>query len=302
MRREYITGLLAPSIVSLLLVSCFQKQQPEDEAQAFFTKTTTAVDEAYTSNASKAKVQSSSTQRRGTEIPAYLTDREEEIVCHAGFTLSYNRRHRLPNWVAWKLVPQRFKGKEQRAENFQPDFTIQKGPIAYDSDYRQSGYSRGHMCPAADCKHSRAAMNECFLLSNICPQNREFNANDWGDLESICRHWANCYDSIFVVCGPVIEKGMSYSTIGKNRITVPRQFFKVVMRWDGRGEAQAIGFLYRNKDERHPISYYAVSVDEVEQLTGIDFYPRLPKNVERKAESAYVLSQWKGITERRKRK
>lgn len=286
--QTHILILQACWLSALLCFSCSKPK--ESRSETFLTQS----DQVITTQDTKKRKPLKSPNRR-LEIPAYLTDREEEIVYHTDFTLSYNRRRLLPNWVAWKLTPTRFKGKEQRAENFQPDFTIQHGPIAYDSDYRQSGYSRGHMCPAADCKHSRAAMNECFLLSNICPQNKEFNAGDWAELESICRHWANVYDSIFVVCGPVVEKNVQYQTIGKNRVTVPQRFFKVVMRWNGRNRADAIGFIYDNHARHHEMSYYAVSVDEVEQLTGIDFYPQLPKDVERRAEATFDTRRWKGM-------
>ncbi len=296
MKANNLLNVWALLLAALTLGACFQGPSPSDASG------TQSDVEAEAEAALPATTVKAAARTTGLEIPAYLTDRSEEIVSHAGFCLSYNSKLVLPNWVAWKLTPNRFKGREQRAENFQPDKSIRRGPIAYDSDYRGSGYSRGHMCPSADNKHSRAAMNDCFLLSNMCPQDKEFNANDWADLESICRHWANCYDSIFIVAGPVIEKGKRYQTIGRNKVTVPERFFKVVMRWNGQGDAQAIGFVYDNRDEHHNIPYYAVSVDEVERFTGINFYPQLPKNVERKAEASYDLSQWKGINERRKRR
>ncbi len=233
---------------------------------------------------------------KGMEIPAYLTDREEEIVQHEGFTLSYNRKHLVPNWVAWVLTAERTRGTEKRADNFQPDETIKKGPIALDSDYRGSGYDRGHMCPAADCKHLRASMNECFLLSNMCPQTHKLNAGDWEELENICRKWAVEYDSIYIVCGPVIRKGETYQTIGANRVTVPRQFYKVVLRWTGEREAQAIGFLMDNDDSSQPLTAHAVTVDSVEALTGINFFSKLPKDVERRAEATYDCAKWRYLS------
>ncbi|MGN0234216.1 MAG: DNA/RNA non-specific endonuclease [Bacteroidaceae bacterium] len=231
---------------------------------------------------------------KGIEIPAYLTDRDEEIVQHEGFTLSYNKKHLLPNWVAWLLTRERTQGQEKRADNFQPDESVKEGPVAEDSDYRGSGYDRGHMCPAADCKHSRRSMNECFLLTNICPQTHNLNAGDWKELETKTRQWAQRYDSIYVVCGPVLQKGRRYRKVGQNQVTVPEKFFKVLLRFTAPDQAQAIGFIYDNvEDSNHPLAYYAVTVDSVEALTGINFFSKLEKRVERKAESQYDLKLWR---------
>lgn len=231
---------------------------------------------------------------KGLEIPAYLTDRDEEIVSHEGFTLSYNKKHRLPNWVAWLLTRERTCGTEKRADNFQPDASVKKGPVAQDTDYRGSGYDRGHMCPAADCKHSRQAMNDCFLLTNICPQTHSLNAGDWKELETKTRQWAQRYDSVYVVCGPVIEKGHRYATIGEGKVTVPERFFKVLLRFTAPGQAQAIGFLYDNEDKvNRPLADYAVTVDSVESVTGINFFSKLDKRVERKAESQFDWKYWR---------
>ncbi|MBR2946348.1 MAG: DNA/RNA non-specific endonuclease [Bacteroidaceae bacterium] len=227
-------------------------------------------------------------------LPSYLTDRNEEIVRHEGFVLSYNSRHLLPNWVSWLLTRERTKGKEKRADNFQPDTDIRKGPIAEDSDYRGSGFDRGHMCPSADCKHSRESQNQCFLLSNICPQTHALNAGDWKELEELTRDWAQRYDSIYVVCGPVIEHDKEYKTIGENGVTVPERYFKVLWR-NTSDAAVCIGFIFENGSQNKPLSAYALSVDDVEKETGINFFSKFPKHIECKAESSVDVSQWKGL-------
>ncbi len=232
---------------------------------------------------------------KGLEIPAYLTDRDEEIVIHEGFTLSYNKKHLVPNWVAWVLTPERVQGNIKRLDDFQPDSSIVHGPIAQLSDYRGSGYDRGHMCPSADNKHSQEAMKQCFLLSNMCPQTHKLNAGDWEQLENLCRKWAVAYDSIYIVCGPIIEKGETYETIGENEVTVPKQFYKVVLRWTGDNSAEAIGFIMNNDDSDCPIHTYAVTVDSVEVRTGINFFSKFPKDVERRAEAQFDCSKWKNL-------
>lgn len=240
------------------------------------------------------KAEEAPVRAQGVEIPAYLTDRPEEIIRHDGFTLSYNNRHLLPNWVAWVLTSARLQGSERRADNFQPDMLVQNGPVADTYDYRGSGYDRGHMCPAADCKHSRQSQNDCFLMTNICPQTHQLNAGDWQTLEDLCRRWARRYDSIYIVCGPVLKKGARYDKIGQHGVSVPRQFWKAVLRMNGE-EAHAIAFVFDNDESEQPLSRHAVTVDSVEALTGINLFSKLPKHVERKAEATFDLGQWRGI-------
>ncbi len=233
---------------------------------------------------------------QGVEIPAPLTSRPEELLLHEGHTISYNRNTLLPNWVAWVLTPERTRGNVRRTDDFQPDLSIIKGPIAQLEDYRHSGYDRGHMCPAADNKHSRTAMRESFLLSNICPQTAELNRGDWDSLEKLCRSWATAYDSVFIVSGPVIEEGEKYSGIGPHRVAVPDLFFKVVLRFtDYAPGAEAIGFLFRNDNSSQPPRQCVVSVDSVEVRTGIDFFPSLPDSVESVVEASIDVRRWKGL-------
>ena len=293
---KYIGGAVSALACVATIVTTQLKESHVMEAQTQVEQTvatvTTAEPITHAAEAAGKAGKATKTRSRGYEIPAYLTDREEEIVEHHGFTLSYNSRHLLPNWVAWVLTPERLRGGEKRADNFQPDESIQRGPIATTYDYRGSGYDRGHMCPAADNKHSREAMNDCFLMSNMCPQTHDLNAGDWEQLESRCRSWARRYGELYIVAGPVIKKGGRYEKIGENRVSVPHQFYKVLLRMKSEKEAEAIGFIFNNNDDNKPLESYACSVDEVEALTGINFFSKLPKRVEQKAEATYDYRNW----------
>lgn len=236
-----------------------------------------------------------SPRAKGLEIPAYLTDRPEEVVIHTAYTVSFNRKHKLPNWVAWVLTDARTRGTLPRNDQFQPDPDVKKGGTATDADYRGSGYDRGHLCPAADNKHSRQAMQECFYLSNICPQTHALNNGDWKELEEKCRRWAQRYDSLYIVSGPVVGPRERLATLPGCEVGIPKAFFKVVLRIDAAGEAHAIGFVCRQDDRGHSLGHYARSVDEVEELTGINFFSKLPKRQEQRAEAAYHLSDWAGL-------
>ena len=223
------------------------------------------------------------------EIPARLSDRTERVITHKGYTVSYNADWKIPNWVAYELTDVEVAGEEPRAKKFVPDPMVPKYETATTDDYKNTGWDRGHMAPAADMKWDQQAMKESFYLSNVCPQNRNLNAGAWKDLEEQVRDLAAQKGHVFVVCGPIVEE--DFQTIGVNQVAVPKAFFKVLLQEDG-GELHAIGFIYENVGGRRPMSTYAMTVDEVEAVTGIDFFPSLPDNIEEKVESEADFSKW----------
>ena len=156
-------------------------------------------------------------------------------------------------------------------------------------DYKYSGFDRGHMAPAADMKWDEQAMKESFYLSNICPQNPNLNGGVWKDLEEQVRDLASQKGRIFVVCGPIVTDDSH--TLGKNKVVVPQAFFKVLLQEDN-GEIHTIGFIYENVSGRKPMSTYATTVDEVETITNIDFFPSLPDEIEDSTEQLIDFSKW----------
>lgn len=225
----------------------------------------------------------------GLEVPGKLNDRPEQILKRVAYTSSYNSDLRIPNWVAWQLTGAHTEGKNKRAGvKFQEDTDVPL-PRAVDFDYVRSGYDRGHLCPSADNRWDATAQEQSFLLTNVCPQDHNLNVGDWHELENLCRKWAKTYGSIYIVAGPVLLKG-KHKTIGKNKVTVPEAFFKVVLCMEG--EPKAIGFIYRNESGNRPKSYYVNTIDDVERITGIDFFPALPDNVEKAVEATCNLEEW----------
>lgn len=213
----------------------------------------------------------------------------EQILERTGYVASYNKATLLPNWVAWHLTAERTEGSAKRSGvDFAEDTEVPE-PRATDWDYYNSGYDRGHMCPAADNKWSKKAMEESFLFTNMCPQNGNLNRGDWNEMEMACRKWAKKYGDLYIVCGPILYKG-KHKTIGKNKVVVPEAFFKVVLRTGY--DPQAIGFIYKNTSGNRPKDSYVNTVDEVERITGIDFFPSLPDDVEKKVEAECDLGLW----------
>ncbi|WP_044077577.1 DNA/RNA non-specific endonuclease [Prevotella sp. oral taxon 317] len=225
----------------------------------------------------------------GLEVPEKLTDRPEQILKRVAYTASYNSDLRIPNWVAWRLTGAHTRGKNKRAGvKFHEDTDVPM-PRAVDFDYVRSGYDRGHLCPSADNRWDATAQEQSFLLTNVCPQDHNLNVGDWHELEILCRKWAKTYGSIYIVAGPVLFKG-KHKTIGKNKVTVPEAFFKVVLCMEG--TPKAIGFIYRNESGNRPKSYYVNTIDDVERITGIDFFPALPDKVENEVEATSSLDDW----------
>lgn len=213
----------------------------------------------------------------------------EQILKRTGYVASYNKTTLLPNWVAWHLTAERTEGSAKRSGvDFAEDTEVPE-PRATDWDYYNSGYDRGHMCPAADNKWSKKAMEESFLFTNMCPQNGNLNRGDWNEMEMACRKWAKKYGDLYIVCGPILYKG-KHKTIGKNKVVVPEAFFKVVLRTGD--NPQAIGFIYKNTSGNRPKDSYVNTVDEVERITGIDFFPSLPDNVEKNVEATADIANW----------
>ena len=224
------------------------------------------------------------------EIPAKLKDRSEKILKRSNYTISYNRNWNQPNWVAWELNKNETKGRNNRNEEFTADPDLAEAYQVESYDYSGSGYDRGHMCPAGDNHFDAKAMNESFYMSNICPQNHERNAGKWNDLEIACRKWANRYQQLFIVCGPIIDK-RNGKRIGKeHEIIVPEKFFKVILITSTK-PARAIGYIFENNGSDRP--YKVHSIDEVEKITGMDFFPNLPDKIEDLVESRYEASDWR---------
>lgn len=255
----------------LLLLSCKPNREPPQNTPS-----------GTTLYATPAKVE--------YELPAPLKDRPEQILHRMGYTTSYNKTTRNPNWVAWHLTKSHTYGSHQRREEiFTEDTDV--SPRATDNDYYNSRYDRGHMCPAGDNKWDATAMTQSFLFTNICPQNHALNKYEWNALEIQCRDWARQYGAIDIVCGPVYDNATPTRTIGRGHVWVPDAFFKVVLCRTSQ-QPKAIGFLIRNDGKKVSLKSLVRTVDEIERITGIDFYPALDDKVEKRIEAEANLSDW----------
>lgn len=226
------------------------------------------------------------------EQPATLHNHPEQIVVHTGYRLSFNRETLCPNWVAWELTANETEGSVQRSNDFRPDEMLHYRYQVTTDDYKHSGYDRGHMCPSADMKWSSTAQSECFFMSNICPQTHALNAGGWEKVERACRRWAKREGKVYIVCGPIFNDSRKQLYIGKSvKIRVPNAFFKVVLSLK-KGEEKAIGFYFTNRDGKQNMGDATKTVDEIEKMTGMDFFPQLNDALERRVEAQNNLSLW----------
>lgn len=212
----------------------------------------------------------------------------EQVVRHLGYTLSYNEEHELASWVAYTLKVSHLSGKEKRSDDFRADPAVRTGSAEPD-DYKYSGYDRGHLAPAGDMKWSRKAMSESFLMSNIAPQARAFNAGIWETLESTIRGWARKDSALHIVTGPVLYGNLQI--IGKNKVTVPEYYYKAVL--DAQEPViKCIAFVIPNRQSSQPLKNYAISVDSLEAMIKLDLFPGLPDDIENEIEKNLFINQW----------
>lgn len=206
------------------------------------------------------------------------------------FTVSYDVRNKQPIWVAYDLTDLELEGENSRkGRNFGQD-TKALVPQADNNDYRNSGWTRGHLAPAADFKWSAEAMDDTFYFTNICPQIEYFNQTSWERLERRVRDWAKKFGTIYVVTGPIIGDAVN-GRIGLNQITIPDAFFKAVLAKDGESY-QAIGFIMENSSSQQPYTSCCVSVDDIERITGLDLFHNLDDTTEATIESTYNARFW----------
>ena len=168
-------------------------------------------------------------------------------------------------------------------------------------DYRGSGYDRGHLVPAGDMAFNEEAMSETFYMSNMSPQKRNFNGGIWRELEETTRDWAKKYKHLYVVTGPVLTQ-RKLDKVGYNEVTVPSSYFKVLLDVT-EPEMKGIGFIIENEVSNKPLANYAVTIDEVESLTGINFFSDLlsPKK-EELLEATTEVGRWKFSEKRYKQR
>jgi len=219
-------------------------------------------------------------------LPYYT--QSDQIIFHTAYTLKYSEQHEQASWVAYTLKSSYTSGNVGRTNDFREDYKVKTGSASL-SDYKGSGYDRGHLAPAGDMKWSSTAMSESFFMSNMSPQHPSFNRGIWKKLESSVRNWAVDNGEIYIITGPILTG--SYSSIGYNGVSIPNYYYKVILDYR-EPEIKGIGFILPNQKSKSSLQSFAVTIDEVENRTGIDFYHSLPDEIENQIESSINVNKW----------
>ncbi|TNE68488.1 MAG: DNA/RNA non-specific endonuclease [Bacteroidetes bacterium] len=234
--------------------------------------------------------QTQSTARSEPTVPEDILPASTSgaVVRHTYYTLSYSETHEQAEWVAYELNVDRLnKNWVERSSSFRPDPAVHT-ESATPNDYRGSGYDRGHLCPAADMAFNEVAMEETFFMSNMSPQIAGFNGGVWRELEECTRDWARKFEQLYVVTGPVLTKP-AIDRIGFSKVTVPSAYYKVLL---APAQHRAIAFVLPHAVSDRPLMDYAGTIDQVEALTGIDFFPQLLSGLDEELEGSLDIDAW----------
>ncbi|MBC7933931.1 MAG: DNA/RNA non-specific endonuclease [Rhizobacter sp.] len=227
----------------------------------------------------------------------------DELVKHAALTLAYAGKFEQARWVAHMIIPDVLKGTVFRTNDFRVDGKVKSGSateadyflkkMKADSsfDYDAFGYDRGHLAPSADFRWSRIALSESYYYSNMSPQLADFNRGAWGDLEDAIRGYmySNPKTELYVVTGPVLKTGLPVIERGINKVSIPEQYFKIVMDLNNK---KAIAFLMPNQAITKPLKSFATSINDIEKLTGLDFFNKIPATTQEEMESQADPTAW----------
>ncbi len=208
------------------------------------------------------------------------------LLENTAYEASYNARYKQSDWIFYELGSRELRACVERSNSFRADPRLPENQAAQLSDYKGSGFDRGHLIPAGDNRWHATAMRESFLLSNISPQIGKFNGGIWGKLEGLVRAWAKNLGGLWVTTGPVLSSKLP--TIGAGRVAVPEYFYKVLSTTDTAG-SEAVAFLLPT-DASGDLGRYAMTVDKLEEITGLDYLAGLENEAE--AESRFNLATW----------
>ncbi len=229
----------------------------------------------------------------------------EEIIVHAAMCLVYSEQHEQAKWVAHIITPDIITGKVSRSNNFRIDPLVTTGSASEKDyflktkkpgtknkyDYDGFGYDRGHLAPSADFKWSKKALSESYFYSNMSPQLADFNRKKWAKLEGLLRGYINDHPKtqLYVVTGPLLNDSLPVIERGINKVSIPKYYYKIALDLTNK---QAIAFVMPNKDIKYPITSYAVSINEVEEATGINFFHQLDDALEEELEAQKEINAW----------
>ena len=280
MKNRFLYSSLVLFLTISICSSCRKNQEVDKSNSTFINNSISVI-----KNENKGRFNLPDNAQGFDFLPSSTTN---QVVSHKYYTLSYHEEFEQAEWVAYELKKSFLKNSNFRRPFFIEDSKVRTGSASW-RNYKTSGFDKGHLCPAGDMEFSEEAYNDTFLTSNIAPQTHDFNNGVWNRLEQKVRYWAGIYDGIYVVTGGVLNKDSQ--TIGKENVSVPKFFYKILLDYNN-GDFKMIAFLIPNEKSNKPLYSFVVSVDLVEKMTGIDFFPKLKDNVEQQLEKNSDYKNW----------
>lgn len=208
-------------------------------------------------------------------------------ISYQGFEVWFDTLRHIPACVTYELTIGHLNGTFHRTDRFERDYNVAGCPDP--NAYAGTGLHRGHMAPASDMAWDSTAIRQSFMMTNICPQHRSLNEGGWARLEEKCREWVQRDSALIIATGPIIEPGMEF--VGKTDVALPKRFYKVILA-HCIAPKRALAFIYDNAPCNGRLKRYASTIDEVERLTGIDFFSCLTTDEQEQIESACNLQVW----------
>lgn len=225
---------------------------------------------------------------RWTQVGYPVTNDSCQIIHNTGFSLGYSDKYKQARWLMYRLKWTQLQGTTEKTTSWAEDPKLITASTTKE-DYKKSGYVKGQLCPYQDMKWSSNGLAECYYFTNVVPIIYEFDNGIWSRLEYQVRKWAKANKEVYIVTGGHLKDGLD--KIGVNQITAPKWFYKVVLDYR-EPDIKAIGFLMPNRKIGKHVKKFVVSVDSIESLTGIDFFPNLPDDIEQKVESNVNINRW----------
>lgn len=291
MSKSTVIILFIVCVICYLLYNHYLKEYQVDEPTKQMTENAEQGEEQKKESQSVTKNDNvSTTVAKSVDVVYKITQPssvgKNQIVEHKSFTLSYNDKYEQADWVYYLLTKKMINGDVERTDDFREDEDVTLGS-ATKADYTRSGYDRGHLCPSADVRHDLEAQSETFYMSNMSPQAPGLNRGVWKELEEQTRSYTLKCDSVYIVTGPVLKDGLK--TIGKtNKVAVPEYYYKVL--YSPKDGGQILAYLMKNDKLEGEPNDYLVSVDEIEKMSGLDFFPEIKS--EEKLEAKVGDIQW----------
>ncbi|XP_076660654.1 endonuclease G, mitochondrial [Halictus rubicundus] len=244
----------------------------------------------------------SSTATRVSEIMRYGFPGLDNVRSFDDFVLSYDRRNRVAHWVFEHLTKERLQHNSEISRQkceFKPDPSIHPFFRSDNSDYKQSGYDRGHLAAAGNHKIDQHHIDQTFYLSNMAPQvGRGFNRDSWNRLEKYVRSLTKVYQNVYVCTGPLYlpkkesdgKKYVRYEVIGANHVAVPTHFYKVIVGETDNSKLEMEAFVMPNTpiDDNAPITNFRVPPESIERAAGLLFFDKISRDKLSKINGKYI--------------